>query len=61
MSKKIYMIVGGERGMVIDEIYGVYDSKKKAETQYNILDESIDYPDYELWIEEQNLNAKKKK
>lgn len=52
------MIVGGERGLNIDEIYGVYDSKKKANNQYRILEESIEYPEYELWIEKQTLNSK---
>ena len=56
-SKKIYLVLGGD-GYTIDTIHGVYDSKKTAQEQFDILDENITYPNYELWIEEQTLNPK---
>ena len=52
----VYLLVGGDHGMVIDEIHGVYDSKEMAETQYDILDQTITLPNYELWITEQTIN-----
>lgn len=54
--KTVYLLVGGDRGITIDEIHGVYDSKEMAETQYDILDQTITLPNYELWITEETMN-----
>ena len=56
MTNTVYLVVGGDRGRAIDEIHGVYDSKEMAKTQYDILDQTITSPNYELWITEQTLN-----